>query len=75
MATIISKSEKYYRNNKNRRNNRRNENGLTKRESDKLKNEREILDLKRKKYTLKQISEKLNLSIDYVKKVSKKANQ
>ena len=75
MATIISKSEKYYRNNKNRRNNRRNENGLTKRESDKLKNERERLDLKRKKYTLKQISEKLNLSIDYVKKVSKKANQ
>lgn len=75
MATIISKTEKYYRNNKNRRNNRRNENGLTKRESDKLKNEREILDLKRKKYTLKQISEKLNLSIDYVKKVSKKANQ
>ena len=75
MATIISKSEKYYRNNKNRRNNRRNENGLTKRESDKLKNEREILELKRKKYTLKQISEKLNLSIDYVKKVSKKANQ
>ena len=58
MATIISKTEKYYRNNKNRRNNRRNENGLTKRESDKLKNEREILDLKRKKYTLKQISEK-----------------
>ena len=75
MATIISKTEKYYRNNKNRRDNRRNENGLTKRESDKLKNEREILDLKRKKYTLKQISEKLNLSIDYVKKVSKKANQ
>lgn len=75
MATIISKSEKYYRNNKNRRDNRRNENGLTKRESDKLKNESEILELKRKKYTLKQISEKLNLSIDYVKKVSKKANQ
>lgn len=75
MATIISKTEKYYRNNKNRRDNRRNENGLTKRESDKLKNEREILELKRKKYTLKQISEKLNLSIDYVKKVSKKANQ
>ena len=74
MATIISKTEKYYRNNKNRRDNRRNENGLTKRESDKLKNEREILELKRKKYTLKQISEKLNLSIDYVKKVSKRAN-
>lgn len=74
MATIISKSEKYYRNNKNRRDNRRNENGLTKRESDKLKNESEILELKRKKYTLKQISEKLNLSIDYVKKVSKRAN-
>lgn len=74
MATIISKSEKYYRNNKNRREQRRNEEGLTKREADKLKNEERILELKRKKYTLKQISEKLNLSIDYVKKVSKKAN-
>lgn len=75
MATIISKSEKYYRNNKNRREQRRNKEGLTKREADKLKNEERILELKRKKYTLKQISEKLNLSIDYVKKVSKKANQ
>ena len=75
MATIIGKSEKYYRNNKNRRDNRRNENGLTQRESSKLNNENEILELKRKKYTLKQISEKLNLSIDYVKKVSRKGNQ
>lgn len=74
MATIIGKSEKYYRNNKNRRDNRRDENGLTQRESSKLNNENEILELKRKKYTLKQISEKLNLSIDYVKKVSRKAN-
>ena len=75
MATIIGKSEKYYRNNKNRRENRRDENGLTQRESSKLNNENEILELKRKKYTLKQISEKLNLSIDYVKKVSRKGNQ
>ena len=74
MATIISKSEKYYRNKKNRREQRRNKEGLTKREADKLKNEERILELKRKKYTLKQISEKLNLSIDYVKKVSKRAN-
>ena len=44
-------------------------------EADKLKNEERILELKRKKYTLKQISEKLNLSIDYVKKVSRKGNQ
>ena len=75
MATIIGKSEKYYRNNKNRRDNRRDKNGLTQRESSKLNNENEILELKRKKYTLKQISEKLNLSIDYVKKVSRKGNQ
>ena len=75
MATIIGRSEKYYRNNKNRRDNRRDENGLTQRESSKLNNENEILELKRKKYTLKQISEKLNLSIDYVKKVSRKGNQ
>lgn len=75
MATIIGKSEKYYRNNKNRRDSRRDENGLTQRESSKLNNENEILELKRKKYTLKQISKKLNLSIDYVKKVSRKGNQ
>ena len=75
MATIISKSEKYYRNNKSRRDNRRDENGLTQREASKLNNEEKILELKRKKYTLKQISKKLNLSIDYVKKVSRKGNQ
>ena len=75
MATIIGKSEKYYRNNKNRRDNRRDENGLTQRESSKLNNENEILELKRKKYTLKQISKELNLSISYVKKISMKMSQ
>ena len=75
MATIISKTEKYYRNNKNRRNNRRNEEGLTNKEADKLKNEERILELKRKKYTLKQISKELNLSISYVKKISMKMSQ
>lgn len=75
MATIISKSEKYYRNNKNRREQRRNKEGLTKREADKLNNENAILELRMKKYTLKQISEKLNLSIDYVKKISRKKSQ
>ena len=75
MATIISKSEKYYRNNKSRRDNRRNEEGLTNKEADKLKNEERILELKRKKYTLKQISKELNLSISYVKKISMKKSQ
>lgn len=75
MATIISKSEKYYRNNKSRREQRRNKEGLTKREADKLNNENAILELRMKKYTLKQISEKLNLSIDYVKKISRKKSQ
>ena len=75
MATIISKSEKYYRNNKNRREQRRNEEGLTNKEADKLKNEERILELKRKKYTLKQISKELNLSISYVKKISMKMSQ
>ena len=75
MATIISKSEKYYRNNKSRRDNRRNEEGLTNKEADKLKNEERILELKRKKYTLKQISKELNLSISYVKKISMKMSQ
>lgn len=75
MATIISKSEKYYRNNKNRREQRRNKEGLTNKEADKLKNEERILELKRKKYTLKQISKELNLSISYVKKISMKMSQ
>ena len=43
MATIIGKSEKYYRNNKNRRNNRRNEEGLTNKEAERIKNEKDIL--------------------------------
>ena len=71
MATIIGTREKYNRNNEARRKNRRNKNGLTKREVTKQENINNILDLKRKKYTLKQISEKLNLSMNYVKKVSK----
>ena len=75
MATIISKTEKYYRNNKNRRNNRRNEEGLTNKEAERIKNEKDILELKRKKYTLKQISKELNLSISYVKKISMKMSQ
>ena len=75
MATIIGKSEKYYRNNKNRREQRRNEEGLTNKEADKLKNEERVLELKRKKYTLKQISKELNLSISYVKKISMKMSQ
>ena len=75
MATIISKTEKYYRNNKNRRNNRRNEEGLTNKEAERIKNEKDILELKRKKNTLKQISKELNLSISYVKKISMKMSQ
>ena len=75
MATIISKSEKYYRNNKNRRDNRRNKEGLTNKEAERIKNEKDILELKRKKYTLKQISKELNLSISYVKKISMKMSQ
>ena len=75
MATIISKSEKYYRNNKNRREQRRNKEGLTNKEAERIKNEKDILELKRKKYTLKQISKELNLSISYVKKISMKMSQ
>ena len=75
MATIIGKSEKYYRNNKNRREQRRNKEGLTNKEAERIKNEKDILELKRKKYTLKQISKELNLSISYVKKISMKMSQ
>ena len=71
----ISKSEKYYRNNKNRREQRRNKEGLTNKEAERIKNEKDILELKRKKYTLKQISKELNLSISYVKKISMKMSQ
>lgn len=71
MLTIIGRNEKYYRNNKRRREERRNKNGLTKREQNKRNNINQILELKRKKYTLKEIAKELNLSINYVKKVSR----
>lgn len=62
MTTIISKTEKYYRNNVKRKQNRRNENGLTKRESDKLKNLNEIRELKSKGFNNTEIAKKMNMS-------------
>lgn len=73
MATIISKSEKYYRNNAQRRKNRRNEEGFTKREVSKLENIERVKKLieENPKYSIRKIAEELNLSKSYVDRLLK----
>lgn len=73
MATIISKSEKYRRNNEARKIKRRNSEGLTKREADKLNKLNKIKELKSKKYKNNEIAKKMNMSISQVKKYLKEA--
>lgn len=75
MDTIISKSEKYYRNNEKRKLNRRNEVGLTKREQDKQNKLEKIKELKRKKYTNNQIAEIMNMSEKQIKRYMKEARE
>lgn len=75
MRTIISKSEKYYRNNEKRKLNRRNEVGLTKREQDKQNKLEKIKELKRKKYTNNQIAEIMNMSEKQIKRYMKEARE
>lgn len=73
MSTIISKSEKYYRNNEKRKKNRRNEEGLTSRQLAKLNNINNIKKLRKEneKYSSKEIALKLKLSDRYVQKLIK----
>lgn len=71
MVTIISKEEKYYRNNKRRRLERRNEEGLTKREQEKVDNINKVKELLELGLKNKDISEKLGLSVRQVQRLKK----
>ncbi len=67
MKTIIGTDEKYNRKNEKRREDRRNEDGLTKREQDKMKLIESIKRLKNEGYTQKQVSEKICKSLRTIK--------
>ena len=71
MITIINKEEKYYRKNKRRRLERRNEEGLTKREQEKVDNINKIKALVELGFKNKDISEKLGLSVRQVQRLKK----
>ena len=68
LETIIGKEEKYRRNNIRRKIERRNNEGLTMREQQKAEKIQAIHNLKHQGYKLREIAEKLNISIDTVKK-------
>lgn len=71
MITIINKEEKYYRNNKGRRLERRNEEGLTKREQEKVDNINKIKEFVELGLKNKDIAEKLGLSVRQVQRLKK----
>lgn len=71
MITIINKDEKYYRNNKRRRLERRNEEGLTKREQEKVDNINKIKEFVELGLKNKDIAEKLGLSVRQVQRLKK----
>lgn len=77
LYTIISKEEKQRRNNIQRYNKKRDKQGLTKKELEKQKLIESIIELRRKKYTIKIISELLNKSEKtirrYVKEIEEKS--
>ena len=62
MVTIISRSEKYYRNNEKRKLSRRNDQGLTKREVEKLDKINKIQELKSKDYNNSEIATMMKMS-------------
>ncbi|MGL5651712.1 MAG: hypothetical protein ACRDDE_08145 [Paraclostridium sp.] len=71
MITIINKEEKYYRNNKRRRLERRNEEGLTKREQEKVDNINKIKEFVELGFKNKDIAENLGLSVRQVQRLKK----
>ncbi|MGL5765423.1 MAG: DNA-binding response regulator [Sarcina sp.] len=75
LTTIISKNEKYKRNNKRRYQKRRNSAGLTKKEIDKIKLKNDIKDLLEMKYTKDDIEKKLNISNSTLKRYIKKIKE
>lgn len=71
MIALINKDEKYYRNNKRRRLERRNEEGLTKREQEKVDNINKIKEFVELGLKNKDIAEKLGLSVRQVQRLKK----
>ncbi|MDK2564164.1 DNA-binding response regulator [Romboutsia sedimentorum] len=69
MKTIIGVDEKYDRNNERRRKSRRNEEGLTKREKEKLDTINELRELVNKGLKNKDIAEKLSISVRQVQRL------
>lgn len=71
LKTIIDKDEKQRRNTIQHRERRRNEDGLTSRERAKLEIMNNVLDLLKNGLKQKEIAEKLDISLPYVKKLCK----
>ncbi len=68
LKTIISKDIKYARNNERRKASRRSENGLTKRQKDKLSLIERVQELHEQGVSNKQIAEQLEISLSTVKR-------
>ena len=71
MKTIIGLDEKYDRKNEKRRADRRNEEGLTKREQEKVNTLNKVRELVRKGLKNKDIAEKLKISVRQVQRLKK----
>ena len=71
MTNIIGIDEKYDRNNETRRSKRRNEEGLIKREQEKVNTLNEVRELVRNGLKNKDIAEKLKISVRQVQRLKK----
>ncbi|OAA86369.1 hypothetical protein WX73_02863 [Clostridium coskatii] len=69
MKTIISKEEKYRRNNLKRNKARRNEKGMTTRQQQKAKKVQEVKELYNKGLTSLEIAAEMNITKRYVNKI------
>ena len=67
LKTILGTNEKYRRNNIRRRKERRNEAGLTMREQQKKDTVNKIMQLRKQGFTLQEVADKLNMTIDGIK--------
>ena len=72
MKTIIGIDEKYDRNNKRRRDERRNENGLTKKQQKLLDLKNKVESMKEQGHSLRTIAKDLSISLGKVQRVLKK---
>ncbi|MGL5713560.1 MAG: hypothetical protein ACRCXT_13720, partial [Paraclostridium sp.] len=71
MKTIIGTDEKYHRNNERRKSDRRNDEGLTKREKEKLDTINELKKLVEQDLKNKDIAEILQISVRQVQRLKK----